>query len=390
VKSTVKSAVKSPMKSAMTSAMKNSTKTPRSRAALTLAALAFALNACTPPQEVDAIEFQVPVSVEEVVNGSVESKIVTSGNLRASEIETLTALVAGTLQISDTISADGTEARRLAEGDRISAGDEIAFISGEDVRLEVGRESIQQRFNSARLDYESARRLNEQGLLNASELNKLQAAMEDAKLALERSQRTEARAHLVSSIDGVVLKLARDAKGQPMSNGQLVAPGLEIAQVAPLDELIADIDLVGRDGLALVQVGQEARVNHHAWSDESFTGRVLRIAPTVNEQTRALRAEVAIDNRSGVLRPGMFVEVTLIVERHENVPVVSRRAITERGGRSVAFVLRGQRVAQVDVTLGLGDDENIEVRSGVNAGDRVVVRGLETLTDQMPVRVTNL
>jgi membrane fusion protein (multidrug efflux system) len=357
---------------------------------LTLAIAALLLSACQQETEVDAIEFQVPVSVEEVVNGTVESKIVTSGNLRAPEIETLTALVAGTLQIADTINEDATQTRRLAEGDRVSAGDEIAFISGEDVRLEVGRESMQQRYNSARLDYESARRLQEQGLIGMSELSKQQAAMEDAKLALERSQRTEARSHLVSSIDGVVLKLARDAKGQLMTNGQLVAPGLEIAQIAPLDELIADIDLVGRDGLALVQVDQEARVHHHAWQDQDFDGSVLRIAPTVNEQTRALRAEVAVDNSTGVLRPGMFVEVTLIVERHENVPVVSRRAITERGGRSVAFVLRGQRVAQVDVVLGLGDDENIEIRSGVAAGDRVVVRGLETLTDQMPVRVTNL
>ena len=361
-----------------------------SRAPLAVAALAFALNACVPPQEVEEIEFQVPVSVEEVVNGTVESKIVTSGNLRAPEIETLTALVAGTLQISDTISEDGTATRRLAEGDRVNAGDEIAFISGEDVRLEVGRESMQQRYNSARLDYESARRLQEQGLIGASELSKAQATMEDARLQLDRSQRTEARAHLVSSIDGVVLKLARDAKGQLMTNGQLVNVGLEIAQIAPVEELIADIDLVGRDGLALVQVDQEARVSHHAWVDQAFNGRVLRIAPTVNEQTRALRAEVVIDNSTGMLRPGMFVEVTLIVERHENVPVVPRRAITERGGRSVAFVLRGQRVAQVDVSLGLGDDENIEIRSGISAGDRVVVRGLETLTDQMPVRVTNL
>lgn len=360
------------------------------RASLALATLSILLGGCQPPQEAEEIEFQVPVTVEEVVNGTIESRIVTSGNLRAPEIETLTALVAGTLHISDTISADGTAARRLAEGDTVKAGDEIAYISGEDVRLEIGRESYQQRYNSARLDYESAKRLQEQGLVGMSELNKAQATLEEAKLALDRSQRTEARAHLVSSIDGVVLKLARDAKGQLMTNGQLVNAGLEIAQIAPLDELIADIDLVGRDGLALVQVGQEARVHHHAWADQAFSGRVLRIAPTVNEQTRALRAEVAIDNSSGVLRPGMFVEVTLITERHENVPIVPRRAITERGGRNVAFVMRGQRVAQVDVALGLGDDEYIEIRSGVAAGDRVVVRGLETLTDQMPVRVTNL
>jgi RND family efflux transporter MFP subunit len=117
---------------------------------------------------------------------------------------------------------------------------------------------------------------------------------------------------------------------------------------------------------------------------------VLRLAPTVDPRTRALRAEVEIDNGGGDLRPGMFVEVTLIGERREEVLVIPRRAMTDRGGRRVVFVLRGQRVSRQDVTLGLGDDEFVEVREGLEAGDRVVVRGLETLTDQMLVRVTDL
>jgi RND family efflux transporter MFP subunit len=115
---------------------------------------------------------------------------------------------------------------------------------------------------------------------------------------------------------------------------------------------------------------------------------VLRLAPTIDPKTRAVRAEVEIRNLDGLLRPGMFVEVVLIGERREQVPVVPRRALTDRGGKRVVFVLRGQRVAQQEVTLGLGDDVLVEVREGVQVGDRVVVRGLETLTDQMQVRVT--
>lgn len=355
-----------------------------------LVLLVAALSACVQEQEVEQIQFQVPVAVEEVQLSTVERSIVTSGTLRAPVIETLTALVTGTLQIQETIDPVTGQLRRLAEGDSVKAGSGIAVISGEDVRLEIGRSSIEQRYESAKLDYESHVRLYEQNLVNLSELKRAQASFEEAQLALDRSEHTENRSRLRTAIDGVILRLARDANGQLMSNGQLVNPGTEIAQIAPLDELIADIDLVGRDGLALVQVGQQARISHHAWEERSFAGSVLRIAPTVNEQTRALRAEVLVDNAEGLLRPGMFAEVTLVVERHEDVPVVPRRAITERGGRNVAFVLRGQRVVLAEVVLGLGDDEVVEVRSGVSPGDRVVVRGLETLSDQMPVRVTNL
>jgi len=82
----------------------------------------------------------------------------------------------------------------------------------------------------------------------------------------------------------------------------------------------------------------------------------------------------------------MFVEVTLIAERREDVPVVPREAVAERGGRKVVFVLTGQKVSRREVGLGLGDDEIIEIRQGVEPGERVVIRGLETLTDGTSVR----
>ena len=112
------------------------------------------------------------------------------------------------------------------------------------------------------------------------------------------------------------------------------------------------------------------------------------LAPTIDPVTRALRSEVEVDNADGLLRPGMFVEVAVVGELRENVPVVPREAITDRGGKRVVFVLTGQRVALRDVSLGLGDDDRVEIRDGVSEGERVVVRGLETLTDQTRVRVT--
>ena len=66
-----------------------------------------------------------------------------------------------------------------------------------------------------------------------------------------------------------------------------------------------------------------------------------------------------------------------------------REAVTQRAGRSVVFVLDGQRVVRRNVSLGLGDDDQVEVLEGVEPGDRIVVRGLETLTDQTRVRVVS-
>jgi RND family efflux transporter MFP subunit len=328
------------------------------------------------------VEFRVPVTVEEVVAGDVEDRIVATGTLRAEEVVNLSVEYRGALQVAR--SATG---RRLGEGDGVSAGQEVARITGEDVRVAARTAANRQRFLSAKADLENARRLHEEGLNTTTELRSAETAFEEARLEYDRSRLAEVRNTLTTPIDGVILTLARDAEGRPLADGQLVAPGTVIAQVAPTDFLIADVDILGPD-IARVSRGQVARVTHHAWPNRPFEGKVVRLAPTVDAVTRALRVEVEVANDAGRLRPGMFAEVELLIEQRNGVPVVPRDAVTERAGKRVVFVLRGQRVAEREVELGLGDDRVVELRSGVELGDRVVVQGLETLADDVRVRVT--
>jgi membrane fusion protein (multidrug efflux system) len=341
-----------------------------------------ALAACGGGGDAGPVKFRVPVTVEEVVAGDVEDRIVATGTLRAEEVVSLTVENRGMLQVAR--SADG---RRLGEGDGVSAGQEVARITGEDVRVAARTAANRQRFLSAKADLENARRLHEEGLNTTTELRAAETAFEEARLEYDRSRLSEVRNTLTTPIDGVILTLARDAEGRPLADGQLVGPGAVIAQVAPTDLLIADVDILGPD-IARVSRGQRARVRHHAWPDAPFDGEVVRLAPTVDAVTRALRVEVEVTNAGGRLRPGMFAEVELLVERRVEVPVAPRDAVTERAGKRVVFVLRGQRVAQREVELGLGDDRVVELRSGVEIGDRVVVQGLETLADDVRVRVT--
>jgi len=339
--------------------------------------------ACQPSDDEAGIEFRVPVAVQEVSSGDVEDTIVATGTLRATEIVSLKVETGGILEIARQPSG-----RRLGEGDKVTAGQVIAEITGEDVRLAARTAATRQRYQSAASDLEATRKLFAEGLITDTELRNAETALEEARLEYDRSRHTEARNKLLTPIDGVVLRLARDESGQTLASGQLVPPGLVVAQIAPTSPLIADVDLVGPD-IARVTVGLEARIRHHAWEDKIFVGTVRRLAPTIDPVTRALRAEIEVKNQEGLLRPGMFVEVSLIIEQRTQVPVVPRDAVTDRGGKRVVFVLRGQRVVRREVTLGLGDDEVVEVRKGLEPGEHIVTRGLETLTDQTRVRVTS-
>ncbi len=345
--------------------------------AVLLVMLASACGATNTQQD---IEFRVPVTAGDVASSTVEDRVVATGTLRAPEMATLTVETTGILRVAKS------GGRRLAEGDAVKRGQVVAEVSGEDVTLAARSEATARRLETAQRDYDSKQRLFEEGLITLLDLKNSETTLAEAKNEQERSRLTESRTKLVSPVNGTIIKLVRDAAGQAIVDGQRVMVGTTIAQIAALSTLVADIDLVGGD-VARVTPGMTARVRQHAYEGSEFVGRVLRLAPSLDPTTRALRAEVEVVNDQEKLRPGMFVEVTLIADRHENVPVVPRAAVTERAGKKVVFVLKEQSVEQRGVTLGFGDDERVEIREGLKAGERIVVKGIETLADGSKVRV---
>jgi membrane fusion protein (multidrug efflux system) len=318
------------------------------------------LSGCSQEPSTEKIEFLVPVTVSKVGKMDVEERINATGTLRTSKVARLEVETGGILEFLN--NKDG---RRYREGDSVKAGDVIARITGDDVRLAARKDATLQRFETAKDEYESTKKLYDDGFKSRAELLKMQSSLEDARIDYEKSLNAEKRSQLATPIDGIILRLARDRdnQNQPLAVGQYVNPGFEVARIAPTDTLIADVDLVAQD-VARVAEGLPARVKHYAWKDEEFEGKVVRLDPLIDPATRALKAEVEVINHGGKLRPGMFVEVTIIKEQRKDVPCIPREAVINRGGKWVVFVLSGQRVNKKEVLLGLGDDNIVEIRSG--------------------------
>ncbi len=343
----------------------------------------FALTGCSPNAREQEIEFRVPVTVREVETGMVEDRIVATGTLRPTEEIVLNAGANGILRYARDESG-----RRIGDGDRVEAGQVIAEIVGADVRLEARTEANERRHRAALRDFESSKTLFEDGLITEQEFRRVEAELADTRVSLDSSLLKEERAKIKSPIAGIV-RLGRNFSDTPAADGQLVTAWFVVAEIAPVDRLIADVDLVGSD-VSRVRVGQPVRVRHYAWNDRVFPGTVILLEPFMNPETRTFNAQVRIDNPERLLLAGMFVEVVLVAEERADVPLVPRTAVVERSGSKVVFVLEGQRVSRREVVLGLGDDEVVEVRQGLDAGERIVVRGLETLSDGTRVRVSGV
>ena len=187
------------------------------RLGITAALLLAALLGCETQEAPPPIEFRVPVNVREVKTGSVEDRIEAAGTLRAVKSITLRAGTSGVLRI-----AEGPGGRKLSEGDVVEAGQTIAEIIGEEVRLAARADASRQRYEIAKSDYESKQQLLAKGLIAELEMRRAKTELAEAKLDWERSQYTEARSRLETPISGVILRLGRDEKSQLLAEGQLV------------------------------------------------------------------------------------------------------------------------------------------------------------------------
>jgi len=118
-----------------------------------------------------------------------------------------------------------------------------------------------------------------------------------------------------------------------------------------------------------------------AFAGRTFTGRVVRIGPSLNEQTRALAVEAEVGNPSNLLRPGMFAKSKLITANDALAVMVPRRAVQIVAGLNKVFVIENGRASERIVKLGASDGDLIEVIEGVKSGEVVATSSLDKLQD---------
>lgn len=169
-----------------------------------------------------------------------------------------------------------------------------------------------------------------------------------------------------SPIAGMVAKFLFDP-------GAMVGPQFPIAVVVDIGSVVIKTSVVEKD-FAKVKIGQLARVFTDAYPDRFFEGRVSKLAPTLDAASHTAETEITIPNRGHTLRPGMFVHLELVVDKHQNVVVVPKTVVSKRMGKDMIFVFNpGSNVVEMrESKLGFYDLKNYEVLEGVKAGELVV------------------
>ncbi|HEU4459544.1 MAG TPA: efflux RND transporter periplasmic adaptor subunit [Methylibium sp.] len=222
---------------------------------------------------------------------------------------------------------------------------------------------------AAQEEYLAMRRIapGDSALLAAARQRLLLVGMTEPQIArVEAAGRVQPRITLTSPSSGVVAELA-------VREGMTVSAGMTLARINGLGTVWALAE-VPESQAALVRPGSTVEARSPADPGRVHRGTVQTLLPEVNATTRTVKARVQFDNPGGRLVPGAFVTMQFTDARAGKALLVPTEAVIQTGRRAVVMVAEENgRFRPVDVETGLETSGRIEIRRGLEAGQRVVV-----------------
>jgi RND family efflux transporter MFP subunit len=398
------------------------------RALLFVMAAAFLTSACS-KHDSDQAGSGKPTDVPTIAVAKVSTEDLSQGLVLTAEFKPyqevdVMAKVAGFVkQINVDVGDRVTEGQLLATLEIPEMADDLRRADAAVVRAraEVTRAQDEQRraesvHNIAHLSFQRISTVAEKkpGLVAQQEIDEAQSRdlVTEAQVAATKSALAAAQeqvnvnsadtqkvktlmeyARVTAPFTGVITKRYAD-KGSMIQAG--TASQTQAMPVVKLSEnsLLRLILPVPESAVPTVHIGQQVEVKVPTLN-RSFPGRVARFAEKVSMATRTMDTEVDVPNPSLVLIPGMYAEVNLTLDRRSKVLAIPVIAVdmgnldsqpgTAPTGQ-VLIVTPNNRVERRTVTLGLESSNNIEIRSGLNEGDSVVLTGRSTLQPGQEVR----
>ena len=251
-------------------------------------------------------------------------------------------------------------------GSKVAKGQKVVVLD------DVNIEQLRVRLENAEREYNRALRLLEIG-------GGTQQTVDQLKTELDASKRQYTNllenTMLVSPIAGVVT--ARNYDPGDMTG---TLPILTVEQVRPVKVIVN----VSESDFTKVHKGEKVQIKADVYGDETFSGTVYLIHPTIDPATRTFTVEITIDNADERIHPGMFARVFLNFGSAEHVVVPDRAVVKQSGsGNKYVYVYNPAdgTVSYNRVELGRRIDNTYELLSGVNNGDMVVTTGQVRLAD---------
>ncbi|MDH4053447.1 MAG: efflux RND transporter periplasmic adaptor subunit [Rubrivivax sp.] len=274
----------------------------------------------------------------------------------------------------------------FAEGQRVKRGQLLVQLDDALQRAQLRQAEAQA--GIARTELQRNRELVGQAFVSQSVVDQSAAALEVALAQVALAQAQLSRMRIVAPFDGM-------AGIRRFELGDYLKDGAELVNIEDSTQVLVDYRLPERH-LARIERGLVVDVQIDALPGRRFGGRVEALDSLVDSDGRSLLVRARLDNREGVLKPGMFARVRTTFGVRDGALMVPEEALVPQGGKQYLIKVveseRGLVSQRLEAKLGVRVPGKVEILQGLNAADRVVTAGQARLMrgDALPLRLVQV
>jgi len=308
----------------------------------------------------------IPVEVQTVGTSPVVDTLRAIGTLRADQSIIVRPEVPG------VIVKIGFE-----ESTPVTRGQVLIKLDDTIARAEV--QQAEAALNLARRNYDRASELARTGAGAARARDEAQAAFENTRavLALARARLEK------TTINAPFAGLAGLRK---VDLGAYVTAGQDLVSLDAVDIVTVDFNVPERY-LRFLENDGRIQIEADALPGQTFDGKITALNPRIDPDGRSLAVRAQVPNPSGILKPGMFVRVQIIVAQRENAIVIPEQAVVPNGDQITVYRVIDGKSVQTPIKLGLRSFGKVEVVDGLKEGETIVTAGQLKVQDGGAVRI---
>jgi RND family efflux transporter MFP subunit len=264
----------------------------------------------------------------------------------------------------------------VREGDRVGEGQVIAEIDMADLKSKVDSAVASLEENKAKESIAAKNRENNQQLLRQKFIsqNAFDTTQSVYEAAVASAKSSEAQLRIAE-------KAVRDAVVRAPFSGIVSRRMVNVGEKVGIDSpMFTVVDLARMEieapapasEIPGVKVGQVAQFRVDGFGERNFEGRVERINPAADPGSRSITLYLAVANRDGALKGGMFAKGELVLDKAAAAPVVPANALREEAGQAFVFTIEDGKVARRPVKVGMREGGYVEIQGGLEQGVPVV------------------
>ena len=272
-----------------------------------------------------------------------------------------------------------TDAIKVEVGSRVSKGDLIVQMD----RTQLHQAEIQ--LKNLEIDFKRFDTLQKVGSVPQQQYDQMKSQLEIARSNVNfLKDNTQLRAPFSGVISGKYFEAGEMFSGAPQPQIGKEA----IVSLVQIDKLKAIVP-VSEVYFPMIKKGMETSIKSDLYPDKSIKGKIFNIYPTIDAASRTFNIEIQIENREGLLRPGMFNRITIDFDQAEAMLLPSIAILKMQGSNDRYLFVEKDGVAhRVGVTIGSRYDELVEVIADeLKQGDRIIISGQGRLLDGVKVKV---